>query len=421
MARRWPLRSIMECVAPTKYATQIGPFGSALKVEDYRPSGVPLLRGVNVNKGRFHDDDFVFIDAEVADSLSKYEADPGDIILVHRGTLGKIGLIPKDARYPRYLMGNSMLRIRTDASKLLPEYLYYWLSSAEGQHFVFSRAVQVGVPALPTPLKTLRELLLPVPPIHEQEQMVAVLDALDDKIELNRRMNGTLEALAQAVFKEWFVERRPERAEGKAEEGWETMMLDEVANYRNGLALQRFRPKEGEEPLPAIKIAQMRTGLPDSGEWASPNIDPECTVYDGDVVFSWSGSLMAILWCGGKAALNQHLFKVTSDKFPKWFYYLWTQHYMPEFQGIASNKATTMGHINRNHLKVPVPIPPAALLKRGDEVIAPLLDRLVSNNLETRTLTALRDTLLPKLMRGEVRVRSGQASQHTANSDLQEM
>ncbi|HRF81114.1 MAG TPA: restriction endonuclease subunit S [Flavobacteriales bacterium] len=237
------------------------------------------------------------------------------------------------------------------------------------------------------------QIEIELPPLDEQRSIASVLGALDDKIELNRRMNGTLEAMAQALFKEWFVDG--------AKEEWE----DEIADYRNGLALQRFRPKEGEVPLPAVKIAQMRTGLPDSGEWASPSIDPECILEDGDVVFSWSGSLMAIQWCGGRAALNQHLFKVTSKKYPKWFYFLWTQQHMPEFQMVASNKATTMGHINRHHLKVPVSIPPAELMKRGDQVIAPLLDRIVANNLESRTLAALRDTLLPKLMRGEVRVK----------------
>lgn len=337
------------------------------------------------------------------DSPAKLRVQPGDLYLSLKDVTQSADLLGAVARLPR---DHPPGRLTQDTVKLEPrganvplDYLYWLLRTPEYRDYC--RAHATGT----TNLGLSRDdfLAFPAPePTAFQCRVVDALGTIEDKIELNRRMNGTLEAMAQALFKEWFVDG--------AKEELEEMMLDDVAYYRNGLALQRFRPKEGEEPLPAVKIAQMRTGLPDSGEWASPNIDPECILHNGDVVFSWSGSLMAILWCGGKAALNQHLFKVTSEKFPKWFYYLWTQEYMPEFQGIASNKATTMGHINRNHLKVPVPIPPPELLKRGDETIAPLLDRIVANNLESRTLTALRDTLLPKLMRGEVRVK------HEANA-----
>ncbi|MBL7981926.1 MAG: restriction endonuclease subunit S [Flavobacteriales bacterium] len=404
MTERWVDFELHEIAAPQRNALVGGPFGSNLTTRDFVGAGVPVIQGKNM-QARYIGGDFVFVSNDKADELAANWARPGDVIFTQRGTLGQVALVP-DGAYPVYITSQSQMKLTPNLELADPLFLYYLFRSPEQQQYVFTNAIRVGVPH--TNLGILKRTPVSLPPLETQRSIASILGALDDKIELNRRMNGTLEALAQAVFKEWFVEggRRSFSEGGKAEEGWKTMMLDEVAYYRNGLALQKFRPKDGEEALPAVKIAQMRTGLPDSGEWASPSIDPECILDDGDVVFSWSGSLMAILWCGGKAALNQHLFKVTSDKFPKWFYYLWTQHYMPEFQGIASNKATTMGHINRNHLKVPVPIPPFELLKRGDEVIAPLLDRMVANNLETRTLTALRDTLLPKLMRGEVRVKA---------------
>lgn len=180
--------TLAECAAPERYSTQIGPFGSALKAEAYKSTGVPLLRGVNVNQGRFHDEDFVFIDEATATRLSRYECGPRDVLLVHRGTLGRIGLIPDSPRFPRYIMGNSMLRVRTDPTKLLPQYLYYWLTSADGQQYLFSRTSQVGVPAIPRPLATLRQLVLPVPPIPEQRGIAGVLGAIDDKIESNQRI-----------------------------------------------------------------------------------------------------------------------------------------------------------------------------------------------------------------------------------------
>ena len=143
MASEWPLKTIAECASSEAYSTQIGPFGKALMASEYTESGVPVLRGVNVNRGRFHDDDFVFVDHETADRLNKFESHPGDVLLVHKGTLGQIGLMPRKRKYPRYILGNSMMRVRCDPKKLLPDYLYYWLSSAEGQHYLFSRVSQL--------------------------------------------------------------------------------------------------------------------------------------------------------------------------------------------------------------------------------------------------------------------------------------
>jgi type I restriction enzyme S subunit len=239
--------------------------------------------------------------------------------------------------------------------------------------------------------------------LEEQRTIAAILGALDDKIELNRRMNATLEAMAQALFREWFVVREDSR-------GWDVKGLDEVADFLNGLALQKF-PPEDDEYLPVIKIAQLRTNDSKGADKASGRIPPQYVVEDGDVLFSWSGSLAVVIWSGGKGALNQHLFKVSSDQYPKWFYYLWTKHHLPEFQEVAAGKATTMGHIQRHHLseaKVLVPGPDE--LRKMDESMAPLPKRITSNNLESRTLASLRDALLPKLMSGEVRVKGAEVS-----------
>ena len=144
MGAEWTVRSIAECAADEPYSTQIGPFGKALMAKEYRVSGVPVLRGVNLNQGRFYDDKFVFIDEGAADRLEKFESFPGDVLLVHKGTLGNIGLMPQRRKYDRYIMGNSMMRVRCDTGKLLPEYLYYWLSSADGQHYLFRACPKIG-------------------------------------------------------------------------------------------------------------------------------------------------------------------------------------------------------------------------------------------------------------------------------------
>ena len=183
--------------------------------------------------------------------------------------------------------------------------------------------------------------------------------------------------------------------------------LDEIANFRNGLALQRYRPGANDDRLPVVKIAPLRSGHADSGKWARPNIDPACILDDGDIVFPWSGSLLVKIWWGGRAALNQHLFKVSSEHFPKWFYLHCTQSHLPEFQRIAAGKATTMGHIRRHHLSAgKCVVPNLSLISAADDTFTKLLIKRISIIIEFRSLAALRDTLLPKLVSGEVRVKN---------------
>lgn len=181
----------------------------------------------------------------------------------------------------------------------------------------------------------------------------------------------------------------------------------DIADYLNGLAMQKYRPKDGETGLPVLKIKELRQGICDaSSELCSPSIKSEYIIHDGDIIFSWSGSLLVDIWCGGTCGLNQHLFKVTSNNYDKWFYYLWTAHHLDRFIAVAADKATTMGHIKREELeKVEVIIPSKYDYKRIGASIKPLFDLIISNRIEDRKLTALRNTLLPKIMSGEIDVR----------------
>ena len=274
---------------------------------------------------------------------------------------------------------------------------------------------------------------LPViaPPLAEQEAIAAVLGALDDKIELNRRMNATLEAMARALFQSWFVDFDPVRAKldgrpptdldsataalfpdsfqdsplGHVPKGWEVRSLDKIAHYLNGLALQKFPPGDGPT-LPVIKIAQLRKGDTVGADRCNTDLPREYLIQDGDVLFSWSGSLEVELWCGGSGALNQHLFKVSSSEFPKWFYYLWTLYHLDEFRLIAADKATTMGHIQRGHLSAAkVLIPPRPLLDAMTRIMAPSIERIIANRIQSCTLATLRDALLPRLLSGDLQVK----------------
>lgn len=275
-----------------------------------------------------------------------------------------------------------------------------------------------------------KDFPITLPSIKEQYEIADLLEAIDDRITLLRETNATLEAIAQALFKSWFVDfdpvhakaedRQPEGMDaataalfpdsfeeselGLVPRGWAVRSLDSIADFLNGLALQKFPPTENSW-LPVIKIAQLRKGDTVGADRASADIKPEYIIQNSDVLFSWSGSLEVAIWCGGAGALNQHLFKVTSSEFPKWLYYLWTKEHLAHFQQIAASKATTMGHIQRKHLtEAKIVVPTADTLSHAGEVLAPLLERWIANAEQAQTLTQLRDTLLPRLISGQLRL-----------------
>ena len=186
--------------------------------------------------------------------------------------------------------------------------------------------------------------------------------------------------------------------------------MDSIAAFLNGLALQKF-PPTGLNDLPVIKIAQLRKGDSVGADMASRSIKPEYIVQNGDVLFSWSGSLEVEIWCGGEGALNQHLFKVTSKDFPKWFHFLWTRYHLENFRHIAASKATTMGHIQRSHLTAAkVFVPSEDVLHAADSAIAPIVQRIIANALQVNSFSAIRDTLLPRLISGQLQAEEAQHS-----------
>lgn len=212
--------------------------------------------------------------------------------------------------------------------------------------------------------------------------------------------NKNLLDQAQAIFDQEFIALEDIPAD------WQQSSLLGIADYLNGLAMQKYRPSEGEQGLPVLKIKELRQGTCDANsELCSPSIKPEYIVHDGDVIFSWSGSLLVDLWCGGTCGLNQHLFKVTSTTYDKWFYYAWTNHHLQKFAAIAADMATTMGHIKREELaKAEVLVPSRNDYERIGNLLAPLYDLVISNRVENRKLASLRDELLPQLMSGQIDV-----------------
>lgn len=277
------------------------------------------------------------------------------------------------------------------------DYLYYLVCSPEVREPAIKSMVgSSGRQRVQTDV--VKNLEIDVPPLVEQEKIGSFLKALDDKIALNDRINKNLEQQAQAIFSNEFLtlETLPD--------GWKQSSLIDIADYLNGLAMQKYRPTAGETGIPVLKIKELRQGCcDDNSELCSPNIKSEYIIHDGDVIFSWSGSLLVDFWCGGICGLNQHLFKVTSNKYDKWFYYAWTKHHLDRFIAVAADKATTMGHIKRDELsKAEVLLPNEADYKRIGYLLQPIYDLIIANRIENKKLAEARNTLLPKLMSGEI-------------------
>jgi type I restriction enzyme S subunit len=290
-------------------------------------------------------------------------------------------LIAKDGSYLKHVFEvkneedvvilSSIAIIRPNLKNIIPTFLKYIFKNQEFVEIVKNHYVSGAViPRIV--LKDFRNIPILLPPLSVQKKIAAVLGALDDKIELNNKINSNLEQQAQALFKSWFVDFEP--FGGKMPEDWEVGNLLDIADYLNGLAMQKFRPEENEKGLPVLKIKELRQGFCDaSSEFCSPNVKSEYIIDNGDVIFSWSGSLLVDFWCGGKCGLNQHLFKVLSKKFDKWFYYSWTKHHLDRFIAVAADKATTMGHIKRDELeKAEVIIPSSTDYKKIAKILSPI-------------------------------------------------
>ena len=372
--------------------------------------GVPIVRVNNIRNGRIDTRDMLKVGADIEAKFRRSRLRGGEVLLTLVVTLGEVAIVPDNLRDWNVARAVGVIPVREDPGSL---WVSICLRSAFVQHCIRTWATTTVQATFN--LRDLAKLPIPIPPTATREAIAAVLGALDDKIELNRRMNATLEAMARALFQSWFVDFDPataalfpghleETALGHTPKGWEVRSLDKTAHYLNGLALQKFPPGDGPT-LPVIKIAQLRKGDSVGADRCNTGLPSNYIVQDGDVLFSWSGSLEVELWCGGPGALNQHLFKVTSPEFPKWFYYLWTLYHLDEFRLIAADKATTMGHIQRGHLTAAkVLIPPRPLLDAMTRTMSPLIDQLIANRIQSRTLATLRDTLLPKLLSGELSV-----------------
>jgi type I restriction enzyme S subunit len=359
--------------------------GQSPKSESYNNQGIglPFLQG-NRTFGRKNPkfDTFTTAPTKIANA--------GDVIMSVRAPVGDLNITPVNMCLGRGLCSLHMKNGNQSFLFYLIKYLMPELLNRENGT-VFGSINRNDIYNLQVEIPSDSKL---------QMKIAYYLELIDDKIEINERINKNLEEQADAIFANEFL------SFDELPNGWRKSNLLEIADYLNGLAMQKYRPNEGEIGIPVLKIKELRQGTCDeTSELCSPSIESEYIVNDGDVIFSWSGSLLVDFWCGGTCGLNQHLFKITSNTYDKWFYYAWTKHHLSKFVALAADMATTMGHIKRGELaKSEVFIPSSEDLIRIGGILQPIYDLIIANRLENRKLEALRDSLLPRLISGDIDV-----------------
>lgn len=438
MTVTWDEISIDEIKSPARYSLAMGPFGSNIKTDNFVPEGVPVIRGGNLSGDRFKDFDFVFLTEEKADELKSANAFSGDLVFTHRGTLGQVGIIPKNAKYPRYVVSQSQMKLSCDTAKVDPLFVYYFFRSTKGQHELLSSTSTTGVPAISSPLSTLRNIRIPYPPLPIQHRIANILGSLDDKIELNRQMNKTLEAMARALFQSWFVDFDPVRvkAEGRQPEGmdaataalfpsgfeevngqevpagWDASTIGESVSVQGGSTPSTTNPEFWDDgtvnfatpkdlaSLSSPILLSTEKKITSKGvEQISSRILPV-----GTVLFSSRAPIGYIALTTIPVAINQGFIAITCDKkIPNYFVINWLELNLQAI--IDRANGTTFLEISKSNFKPMIVISPSEeVLKKFTQIVAPIYQKIISNEIESRKLIHFRDSLLPKLMSGELPV-----------------
>ena len=378
-----------------------GPFGSNLKVSCFVDYGFPIVDGANLKSFKVSDNITKYVTEEKARSLHRSIARRNDVVVTISGTLGQIAYIPENSMFEEYLCSQRQFRVTFDTDKVYVPYLVYYFHSREGQHKILSFANQTGVPALSQPLKNFRNIEVNLPDINTQKRIASVLNSLDDKVELNTKINENLEQQAQAIFKSWFVDFEP--FVGVMPDNWRTGSLSEICKYSKDkvniedLTLDTYYSTENMQPnrqgavkattLPSIK----QTTACKKGDVLISNIRP----YFKKIIYCFADcgcSTDVLCFVPNRSEYSAFLYcALYSDKF---FDYM-----------VAGSKGTKMPRGDKQQIMMyPICIPSDAYIEKFNKAVLPMLETVYTNRLEADYLAMLRDTLLPKLMNGEIDV-----------------
>lgn len=388
----------------------MGPFGSNIKVDNFIDSGVPVLNGSNLQGYKLNEDSFNYVSEEKADSLGRANADRGDIVITHRGTLGQIVYIPQESKYERYVISQSQFRLKLKSEIMRSDFFAYYFHTRIGQHKIMMNASQVGVPALARPTSTFKEVTIPVPSISIQNRIMDIVLSLDDKIECNRRINENLEQQAQALFKSWFVDFEPfknqpfvESELGMIPQGWKVDNIYKYIDVIYGAPYKSSLFNEEKKGLPLIRIRDLKTNSP---QFYTPEVLPTTEYIEaGDIVAGMDAEFIPYVWLGEKGVLNQRCckFKAKNNSIGNYYILFLIK---PQLEFVQSYKTgTTVSHLGKSDIDKFVFVTPTVdVISNFSKIVNPILEEVVNRAKESRHLAELRDALLPCLMSGEINV-----------------
>lgn len=397
----------------------MGPFGSDVKKEFYVDNGVPILNGSNLQGFKLQEDSFGYLTKEKADSLKKCNAHRGDIIVTHRGTLGQIVYVPVDSKYDRYVISQSQFRFRCKADLVDVQYLVYYFHTREGQYKILANASQVGVPALARATSTFRLIDIKLPPLDDQRRIASILSSLDRKIELNNKINADLEEMAQAIFKNWFVDFEPFKGGkfvdselGMIPEGWKVGRADDFYQINIGKTPPR-KENKWFSTNPADKIWVSIANMGNSGIFISDSseyLTKEAVDRHNIIMVPRNTILLSFKLTVGRVAIadkelttNEAIarFILSDDKYMEYLY-LYLKNFDYNSLGSTSSIATA---VNSKTIKGMQMLQPSDKIIDAFHIqVNPIFEKIRSLTKENSRLSTLRDTLLPRLMSGELEV-----------------
>lgn len=398
----WNLMTVDDIKSSTKKSIISGPFGSNISAKYFVENGVPVIRGNNLSLDiqiKFKDDGFVFITDEKANELGTW-AEKDDIIFTAVGTIGQVGILGDKEKYPRYIISNKQLRLRVNTELVEPLYAYYWFASPFMIDMILQRNTGSSVPLIN--LSVLKSLLIPLPPKEERISILKILSSLDNKIDLLHRQNATLEKMAETLFRQWFVE--------EAKEDWEEVPLETIGKIVCGKTPSKKVAEYFNGNIPFIKIPDMHGNTfvfdsEDSLTEAGLNSQQNKTIPPKSICVSCIATVGLVVMNAKTSQTNQQINSIIPSKeIYRYFIYLKMLSMKDDLLVMASGGTATDNLNTGNFSKISIQLPSDNELNEFHNKVNPLFDKIYINQAQIRTLTALRDTLLPKLMSGEVRV-----------------
>ena len=402
---KWPTSKISDVC--TKIA--MGPFGSNIKVDNFVPTGVPVLNGANLTGFKLKEDSFNYVTERKAEELKNSLAYRGDIVVTHRGTLGQLVYIPSGSKFDKYLISQSQFLVRVNPDKADSRFVTYFFHSPYGQYLLLSNASQVGVPALARPTSTFKSLEIPLPPLRIQRKIADMLCLLDNKIELNAQLNQNLEAQAQAIFKSWFVDFEPFQNEklidselGPIPKGWRVGTLSDIAEITMG---QSPRGESYNENSYGVVFYQGRAEFSDRFPIRRLfTTEPKRMAAAGDVLLSVRAPVGDMNIANESCCIGRGLAAIhAKDDFTSFVFYT-MRALKPELDKY-NGEGTVFGCINKEALNAQkIIIPPISIFSEFEKKAQPMDHRYLIGVEENGRLMQLRDALLPKLISGEIDV-----------------